>query len=95
MTDTAPTPTTEAQSAPEAAQSAVVPETAETLTARAEAIVKSLEGVAYHDALKIFNYVSERIVGAETREASIVKTKFEEAILWMRRHFEKNTATEG
>ena len=59
-----------------------------TLIERAENIVSSLEGLAYHDAVSVMHYVAERLSGVE-REGSIVKTKFEEAIMWIRRHIER------
>lgn len=57
-----------------------------TILERVNAIIEALNGLNHLEAIAVFGHVAEAITGVASREASIVKTKFEEAILWLGHH---------
>lgn len=55
------------------------------LIAAAQTIVDQMNGLTFPEAIVVFGAVSDAITGGQSREASIAKTKMEEAMLWMMR----------
>lgn len=82
-TQTTQTPETAGLTQEVAAPEVVTPE---SLFARAGRIAKEIEGLAIHDAILVFHFLTEHLASGVSREKAIVKTKFEEAMMWLNRH---------
>lgn len=68
-------------------------EAAKGLISRAEHIANSIKDLSVHEAVVVFHAVTDLITEMETREKAIVKTKFEEAMMWLQRHVISETST--
>lgn len=55
------------------------------LIAAAQEITGQMNGLTFPEAIVVFGAVSDAITGGQSREASIAKTKMEEAMLWIMR----------
>lgn len=71
-----------------------VNETTKGLLVRAEHVAKSISDLTVHEAIVVFHAVTDMLSTIETREKSIVKTKFEEAMMWLQRHTVSETGAQ-
>lgn len=65
------------------------------LIAAAQEITGQMNGLTFPEAIVVFGAVSDAITGGQSREASIAKTKMEEAILWIMRASDVRRVQEG
>lgn len=65
------------------------------LVKAAQTIVQEMNGMTFPEAIVVFGAVSDAITGGQSREASICKTKMEEAMLWLARASDVRAAQES
>lgn len=67
----------------------------EKLINAAQSVVDVLNTLNFSEVIVVFSAVSDAVTGGNTREASIAKTKMEEAVLWMQRAASVKAAQEA